>query len=242
MMNKPTRTPESEAAPESLPDGDASFMSRWSRRKAAARQPAVEATKTGEVEATAPPAVTPVDEPAADRATASVDESDLPPLESLDADSDYRGFLSPRVSEKLQRLALRKLFLSGGFNVRDGLDDYDDDFTQFEPLGNIITADMRHQQEVEAEREAHRRLAQSEAEAEVQPDAVQSADRGVEQDLGPTEHTESVAGEQPVVEADGESNSPDPVPMVDDDSDMADPRLAGGESQQGGSPARERRS
>ncbi|GAH14210.1 unnamed protein product, partial [marine sediment metagenome] len=29
--------------------------------------------------------------------------------------------------------------------IRDGLDDYDDDFTRFELLGSIVTADMKHQ-------------------------------------------------------------------------------------------------
>ncbi len=45
------------------------------------------------------------------------------------------------------------------FNIRDGLDDYDEDFTFFEPLGDTITADMRHQMEREKEKE-RQRLAQ----------------------------------------------------------------------------------
>jgi hypothetical protein len=39
---------------------------------------------------------------------------------------------------------LRKLFSSPKFNVFDGLDTYRDDFTSFPPLGDIVTADMRH--------------------------------------------------------------------------------------------------
>lgn len=79
-------------------------------------------------------------------------DEDMPSLESLDESSDYSGFLSPGVSEGLRRRALRKLFTSAVFNVPDGLDDYDDDFTSFAALGDIVTADMRHQAEVEAER------------------------------------------------------------------------------------------
>lgn len=79
-------------------------------------------------------------------------DADMPPLESLHEDSDYSGFLSPGVSEGLRRRALRKLFMSAVFNVRDGLDDYDDDFTSFEPLGDVVTSDMKHQVEMEAER------------------------------------------------------------------------------------------
>ena len=79
-------------------------------------------------------------------------DEDMPPLASLDENSDYSGFLSPGVSEALRRRALRKLFSSAVFNVPDGLDDYDDDFTSFAALGDIVTADMKHQAEMEAER------------------------------------------------------------------------------------------
>ena len=55
-------------------------------------------------------------------------DADMPPIESLGEHSDYSGFMSPRVSEELRRAALRKLFHLSRFNIRDGLDDYDDDF------------------------------------------------------------------------------------------------------------------
>jgi len=89
--------------------------------------------------------------PAAEAEKVPSDE-DMPPLDSLDEDSDYSGFLSPGVSEALRRRALRKLFMSAVFNIPDGLDDYDDDFTSFQALGDIVTSDMRHQAEMEAER------------------------------------------------------------------------------------------
>ena len=79
-------------------------------------------------------------------------DQDMPPLESLDENSDYSGFLSSGVSEALRRRALRKLFSSAVFNIPDGLDDYDDDFTSFAALGDIVTSDMKHQAEMEAER------------------------------------------------------------------------------------------
>jgi hypothetical protein len=78
----------------------------------------------------------------------------MPPLETLTADSDYSGFLSPKVSESLRRAALRRLFHGSAFNVIDELDDYAEDFTTFEALGDIVTADMRHQIEVEARKQA----------------------------------------------------------------------------------------
>ncbi len=79
-------------------------------------------------------------------------DDDMPDIDSLDDDSDYAGFLSPGVSEALRKQALRRMFRSAAFNVCDGLDDYDEDFTSFEKLGDIITADMRHRELVEEER------------------------------------------------------------------------------------------
>jgi hypothetical protein len=79
-------------------------------------------------------------------------DDDMPPIESLNADSDFSGFMSSKVSEPLRRRALRKLFGSAQFNIRDGLDDYDGDYTSFAGLGGIITADLRHQLEVELQK------------------------------------------------------------------------------------------
>jgi len=97
------------------------FLRRWSRRKTAARQvPSDPEAQTPQpAAADAPPAGT---DPGAEA------EPGLPPLDLLGENSDVSGFLSPRVSEELRRLALRKLFHSPKFNLRDGLDDYDEDY------------------------------------------------------------------------------------------------------------------
>ena len=135
-------------------------LRRWSRRKREAvreREAADEARRRDPSRAPSE-AVQDAREPAGDApAPAAVEEKDptdedMPPIDSLDENSDYSGFLSPGVSEGLRRRALRKLFMSAVFNVRDGLDDYDEDFTNFEALGDIVTSDMRHQAEAESER------------------------------------------------------------------------------------------
>ena len=114
-------------------DGEA-FYSRWSRRKQDADKQH-DQTPVADPEVESTPAAPPLC------------DGDMPAIESLDAESDYSGFLSPEVSDRLRRLALRKLFHAASFNVRDGLDDYDEDFTQFDKLGGLITSDMRHQLE-----------------------------------------------------------------------------------------------
>jgi hypothetical protein len=124
-------------------------VSRWTRRKLAVQeeqrqllQAAEEERLRKEQEASLPT------------------DADMPPVESLTEDSDYSGFMSPKVSESLRRIALRKLFHSSAFNICDGMDDYDEDFTSFEKLGDIITADMKHSMEMEARKKME--LAQSE--------------------------------------------------------------------------------
>ena len=119
------------------PDGltETGFWSRWSARKQADRE--MEERPPPVEESAAPPEVE----------TRPLTDEDMPPLESLGENSDYSGFLSPEVSDGLRRLALRKLFHGADFNVCDGLDDYAEDFTTFEKLGDLVTADMRFQME-----------------------------------------------------------------------------------------------
>ena len=105
-------------------------------------------------------------------------DADMPSLDSLGEDSDYSGFLSPGVSEALRRRALRKLFSSAVFNVPDGLDDYDDDFTSFAALGDIVTADMKHQAEMEAER-AQRAQARAEPAAGIEDERREAGDERI---------------------------------------------------------------
>lgn len=66
----------------------------------------------------------------ADEAAAPPAEADLPDVDSLDYESDYRGFMAEGVSEDLRNRALRRLWRSNPVlaNV-DGLNDYDEDFT-----------------------------------------------------------------------------------------------------------------
>jgi hypothetical protein len=115
---------------------DEGFGSRWSRRKLDAQEQQQDL------------AIQPQTEYSDEKPVLT--DADMPPIDSLTEDSDYSGFLSPEVSEELRKQALRRLFLGSGFNVCDGLDDYDEDYTSFAKLGDIVTADMRHQMEMEA--------------------------------------------------------------------------------------------
>ena len=131
-MSKTQKTP---AAPPPQDDGNEGFLQRWSRIK----------QENTAANAASPPA-------APQEAEAKVDappltDEDMPPLDSLSEQSDLQPFLSSGVSDTLRRKAFRKIFLGGKFNIRDGLDDYDEDFTEFAALGDVVTAEYRRWQE-----------------------------------------------------------------------------------------------
>lgn len=130
-----------------------SFFSRWSQRK-------LDGDKATDIES-----------PESDSTTDNTQASELPQVseqessitseqvsadvsgESLDSsvDSPEGDGESPSVaqllvseaSESVKKAALRKLFLSEEFNVRDGLDDYDDDYSNLKSLGEGVADTLR---------------------------------------------------------------------------------------------------
>ena len=124
-------------------------------------------------------------------------DKDMPDLNKLNEDSDYSGFLSPGVSDKLRKLALHQLFHGQSFNVCDGLDDYDEEFTSFESLGDIVTADMRFQMEEEAKRKLQ--LAAEEAET-IESDEIVSQN---------SSRTEGEKSESTDIQTTGTGNNPE---------------------------------
>jgi Protein of unknown function (DUF3306) len=108
-----------------------SFLGRWSRVKIEARE--------AEAAPAAPPAAP---SPAQD------EPPELPALDQLTIDSDYRGFFHPKVGEDVRRNALRKLFSDPQFNVMDGLDVYIDDYSKSEPIPAAMLAGLKHAQRI----------------------------------------------------------------------------------------------
>jgi len=156
-------------------DSKESVLSRWSRRKLEAEQaaPAVESTLQGELEAEPSTAAIETE------TTPVLTDADMPAIESLTEDSDFSGFMSEGVSDELRNLALRKLFRAPVFNIRDGLDEYDEDYTSFEKLGDIVTADMKHRIEMQEQKLREKLAAESEVDApevESELDALEDID------------------------------------------------------------------
>jgi len=87
------------------------FLGRWSRLKLEQEEKAV------------PQKNAPSDTP-----------PDLPPLDKLTPDSEFSGFMHPKVQDALRRAALKKLFSDPHFNVPDPFEAYSGDWTGGEPI------------------------------------------------------------------------------------------------------------
>ncbi|MCT8469737.1 DUF3306 domain-containing protein [Chromohalobacter canadensis] len=132
-----------------------SFMQRWSQRKrdhgdASSLETLSEETPTTSPEQTH--ASSPNEENAtSSRAAALIPGYDperpldeqLPDPDALGAGDDFRAFMLPGVGEFLKRRALRRMFKVGNYNVRDGLDDYDDDYSQLTQMAPETGERMR---------------------------------------------------------------------------------------------------
>jgi hypothetical protein len=66
----------------------------------------------------------------------------LPPLDKLTPESDFTGFMHPKVEDALRRAALKKLFSDPHFNVPDPFEAYSGDWTGGEPISEEMLATL----------------------------------------------------------------------------------------------------
>ena len=103
------------------------LLTRWSRRKQEARaQP----------------------QPRAPEPADAKPMPQLPPVDTLAFESDYKGFMDTRVDEALRRIALKKLFSDPRFNITDGLDDYAENYAALEDLSAAVVEQLQHARRV----------------------------------------------------------------------------------------------
>lgn len=107
------------------------FLARWTRLKKEAREQPAEKPQ-----------------PMPDAIDPKTPAPELPPLDELTFDSDYRAFFHPKVDEDMRRAALKKLFSDPRFNVMDGLDVYIDDYSKSEPIPAAMMAQLRQAQKI----------------------------------------------------------------------------------------------
>ncbi|WP_017091082.1 DUF3306 domain-containing protein [Vibrio splendidus] len=65
------------------------------------------------------------------------------PAPEATEDLSVAQLLVSEASESVKKAALRKLFLSKEFNIRDGLDDYDDDYSNLKSLSEGVAETLR---------------------------------------------------------------------------------------------------
>jgi hypothetical protein len=105
-----------------MPRQDQNFLRRWSRLK---REVAAKPEASGDAEA-------------------SVAAVELPALDGLSFESDFRLFMRAKVDDGIRRAALKKLFSDPRFNVMDGLDVYIDDYSKEDPIPPGMLAQLQH--------------------------------------------------------------------------------------------------
>ncbi|MEZ8167890.1 DUF3306 domain-containing protein [Vibrio tasmaniensis 1F-187] len=115
------------------------FFSRWSQRKLdESTDEPLEVEQT--LEAAAPQSL----ESEASETNEDVHVADVQdPAPEATEDLSVAQLLVSEASESVKKAALRKLFLSEEFNVRDGLDDYDDDYSNLKSLSEGVAETLR---------------------------------------------------------------------------------------------------
>jgi hypothetical protein len=85
---------------------------------------------------------------------------ELPPLDQLTPDSEFSGFMHPKVEDALRRAALKKLFSDPHFNIPDPYEAYSGDWTVGEAIPDEMLATLNQartllfsEQEKEQEKE-----------------------------------------------------------------------------------------
>lgn len=138
----------------------------------------------------------------------------LPPLDSLTKDSDFTPFFAENVPEFLKRQAYRVLWRSSPFfNLRDGLDDYDEDFSLAGLVGKIVSEGASKSGQTHANNETAKTAA---PEKGTDADYKDTAD-GEDDDVGDGEDD----GE--AVEANAESGDENGAETANSDAQKAEP-------------------
>lgn len=139
---------------------------------------------------------------------------DLPPIDSLTKDSDFTPFFAQNVPDFLKRQAYKVLWRSNPiFNFRDGLDDYDEDFSLAKLVGKIVSEGASKPGQSRANEETAKTAS---PEKDVDADDKR-ADDDEDDDVGEGED------DSEAVVADAESGDENGAETVDADAQKAEP-------------------
>ena len=100
------------------------FLGRWSRLKKEQEQLAAEKAALPQ------------------KSEAEEKPPELPPVEKLTPQSEFSGFMHPKVADALRRQALKKLFSDPHFNIPDPYEAYSGDWTGGEAIPDEMMASL----------------------------------------------------------------------------------------------------
>jgi hypothetical protein len=207
-----------------MSDDSEKFLSRWSRlkRDAVEAEPNAAAPLHAQQSTAAPP------QRQENEAHAASAAPPLPPVDELTLDSDFRGFLHPKVDEDVKRAALKKLFSDPHFNVMDGLDTYIDDYSKPDPLPLDMLAQMKAAQKIFrwAKNEGDEDNTENDGESAATPASTGPVPRNAE--ATPTlEMSASADGSALTPEVPDAAEKPEPQPAADAASPRPDSAVQG---------------
>jgi hypothetical protein len=107
------------------------FLGRWSRLKKEQVQEQLKEQGRLEAEKSVPQKAESQDEP-----------PELPALDKLTPQSEFSGFMHPKVGDALRRAALKKLFSDPHFNIPDPYEAYSGDWTVGEAIPDEMLATL----------------------------------------------------------------------------------------------------
>ncbi|SDC23314.1 Protein of unknown function [Cupriavidus sp. YR651] len=137
-----------------MSDSDSTFLSRWSRRKAAVRegQPVPDEAPVASDPATVPQVGPQANSQAAPQTAPQAAQppvaAETPPptladVALLQPGDNIARFVARGVDETVKRAALKTLFADPHFNVMDGLDTYIDDYGKPDPIPPEVLRQLR---------------------------------------------------------------------------------------------------
>lgn len=113
----------------SIEHDDDNFLSRWSKRKLNPEQKTEQLTPT--------------------ELQTEPEQVELEPLaETLEAAQETPIWQQKNADPKAKKHALQTLFKQVEFSELDGLNEYDEDYTSFTGLGNVVTREMKRMLEL----------------------------------------------------------------------------------------------
>ncbi|UDM51184.1 DUF3306 domain-containing protein [Cupriavidus sp. MP-37] len=194
---------------------ESSFLSRWSRRKAAVREGVA-------VPAEPPPVVAATDAVPATVEGAREAPQEPPPtladVAALRPGDEIARFVARGVDESVKRAALKTLFADPHFNVMDGLDIYIDDYGKPDPIPPEILRQLRQAETLGLFEPTDEERAAAETAARLS---------GAEQvSSSPHEAPEGEAAAVPTSQADAQAGAETPPPHAGQSEQQANHRAS----------------